>query len=352
MRRKVCFLIPGFSDGGAQVQCIRLLNELQTRDIDVSLIHFYDGTHFGTLRTDNVRVIKMPVRSNYDPRNILKLRTVLKELEPDILMSWLQSCDTYGFFLKHSLPGLRWVMTERDSDYPLDPRFLLRRLLGRHADVIVANSQKGADYWRRARARGSLFIAPNIVPLSPEPAHDERGPRILTIGRLVPQKNVATTVEAFALLARRRPELRFAVVGEGELRAGLEQVVARAGVDDRVAFLGFRMDVSDLIRSSALVVSMSHHEGLPNVLLESVAGNTLAVVSDIPEHRELFGPSYPHYVIERTNPERVATAIDEALNIDNNTACLAYAKARIAAMKPMVVADQYMSIFEAAILGT
>ena len=350
MTLRVCFLISDLRDGGAQKQCALLANELKKREgVETTFVYFHDGVNSDLLDRSGLSAIKQPVASNYDPRNILRLRRRLTELRPHILLTWTHSCDVYGFFLRGAWPQMRWIMTERDSFYPLDLRYILRRALGRYADAIVANSQKGASYWQAAGAKGPLFVTSNIVVRSSTPrgAGAASSNRIVTIGRLEPQKNVKTVVQAFCLLAERRPDLNFAVLGDGAERLELQTLAEKSGAGDRIAFLGYRKDVADQIAASRLVVSMSHHEGLPNVMLESVAANRLVVPSDIPEHRELLGDDYPFYVLDRTNRECVAAAIEAALSSEREIDMLAPARSRIEAMTPGAVGDAYLRVFSA-----
>lgn len=348
MALKIAFLIPGFSDGGAQRQCIMLLNALQAEpDLELRLIHFYDGVHFDMLRHDRIAIERFGNgRTNYDPRNLWLVWRALRRNPPDVIITWQQACDVYGYVLRRILPGLAWVMTERDSAYPKQLRFELRRRLGRNADVIVANSKKGATYWQAAGAMCDIVTVPNIVPVNdvaspPLPAT----PRVLTVGRLEVQKNPRTVIAAFVQLAREHPALELAVIGAGTEEVALRAIATEGGVEDRIEFLGFRKDVPQQLAKATLVVSMSNHEGLPNVMLETVASGRLAVVSDIPEHRELFGPDYPFYVADRTNPAAVAAAVERALAAPDNIRLLEFAQSRLLAMKPEMVGAAYKDIF-------
>lgn len=351
MALKLTILIPGFADGGAQRQCILLLNELQSDpDFDLQLIHFYDGVHAHLLRHDALKSTMFDSHSNYNPKNMYLAWQHLRQSRPDILMTWLHACDVYGYVLKRAMPSLTWVMTERDSAYPNEIRYNLRRRLGRHADLIVANSEKGAAYWRAAEATGDIFTVPNIVSIDGKPVSFlPAQPRLAMIGRLEPQKNTRSVVEAFGLLAKADPALSLAIVGTGSEEEPLKALAARQGAADRITFLGFRKDVPDQLAAATLVVSMSHHEGLPNVLLETVAAGRLAVVSDIPEHRDLFGPDYPYYVADRNDPQAIATAITRALDCPTELELLDHARASIATMTPQIVAQRYKQIILKAV---
>lgn len=343
---KICFLIPSFSDGGAQRQCIMLANHLSESDnVRVSLIHFHDGVHAENLNRERIQVIKMPVVSNYDPRNIFRLISSIREIGPDIVFTWLHSADVYGYFIKLALPGVRWVMTERNSYYPSDLRFILRRKLGRFADLIVANSEQGADYWRRTRRTAAIAVIGNIVPRS-DRSTPPYSNRVVTIGRLEPQKNPENVVRAFVKLAERHREMTFAVIGEGSMRARLESVVEASDVSDRISFLGFRKDVLSQIEDARLVVSMSHHEGLPNVLIESADSGRLVIASDIPEHRELLGENYPYLVADRMNPEKIANAIERGFDDADYMSHLQHANAIIKNSSPEHISERYLTLFD------
>ncbi|MBB3912712.1 glycosyltransferase [Sphingomonas desiccabilis] len=340
---RICFLITGFADGGAQKQSIFLLNEFQKRsDIDVVLIHFTEGVHDELLERDGIEIVQLAVRSFYDWRIPFKLRRVLRRTRPDVLLSWLPNCDIPAALVRRAHPKLRWVMTERNSAYPLkDPRFAARRLLGRLADAVVANSLKGSHYWAPVVPEARRFTVPNIIqPVASRPLIDP--PTVAIIGRLEPQKNVEAVVQAFVRLAARRSDVRFVIIGKGSLE---DQIRAAIAGHDAIAYLGFCKDVHEQIGRASVIVTMSHREGLPNVVLEAVAEDRLVVASDIAEHREVLGPDYPFYVEERGDPATIAGGIEQALAHRGDTSALDYARGRLATMNAPAIADRYIEIF-------
>jgi glycosyltransferase involved in cell wall biosynthesis len=108
------------------------------------------------------------------------------------------------------------------------------------------------------------------------------GTRVIgAVGRLCEQKNHAFLIEAFALAVKQRPELRLAIVGEGPLRAELEQQIQRLRLDGRVRLMGLRGDVPELMLGLFDAFAMpSHHEGLPLALLEAQAAGLPSIGSE------------------------------------------------------------------------
>ena len=337
---KLLVLIPNLADGGAQRQCVRLVNELGTREgIDVVLVRHPGGVHESHL--DLTRIIDRPLPaglSHRDPRAVLAVRRTIKETRPDVVMTWLPMGDLVG---RAALVGLDipWAIAERDSAHAPGWRTSVRRWLGRRADLIVAISRSGADYWRTAGrpVRRPTVIVDNIVVPPPPRAPVERD-TVAFIGRLAPQKNIHVVARAMTLSAAEHPALRHLVVGQGPLAAEVGAIVG----DHPVELAGYVEDVHPVLARSRALVLVSHHEGLPNVVLEAVTHGVPVVASDLPEHRELLGPDYPYYVADRGSPEAVARVIHRVVDAPDPGA-LDHARARVRAMTAARVADSYLA---------
>lgn len=344
---RVCFLIPGFGDGGAQKQCIKLANYIGKNKLaDLHIVHFHEGVHDHLLNNDGIIIHKLPARSNYDPRNIIAAIRTVERIKPDIVLSWLHACDVYGFFIKKAMPQIRWILNERDSYYPNELRYNIRKNLGKFADAIISNSEPGRSYWTENGAKGELFVTSNIIEQSKRPTGPQpRTKTVAYVGRLEPQKNVITTARAFCAVAASRPEFRFQLIGGGGLHGELDELINRSGLAN-VELLGFRDDAPSLIGSATALVTLSHHEGTPNVVLEAVAQGTPVVASDIPEHRAVLGPSYPFYVSDRNDPDACARVLDKLLTSETIEPALAFAQDRLRAMTPEVVTQAYLEFFE------
>ncbi|MBL8210048.1 MAG: glycosyltransferase family 4 protein [Bryobacterales bacterium] len=119
---------------------------------------------------------------------------------------------------------------------------------------------------------------------------------IFTGGRLAPEKGIEDLVDAIALLPESsRPKLVLA--GDGELRPQLEARAASRGVRDRVMFLGFQKNVSELLEAADLVVLPTWREGLSISLLEAMAQSRPIITTNI-------GPN-----LEATDNGRVASLV-------------------------------------------
>jgi glycosyltransferase involved in cell wall biosynthesis len=104
---------------------------------------------------------------------------------------------------------------------------------------------------------------------------------IITIGRLDLEKGYGDLIPVIPDIVQAFPEVRFIWVGEGEHRDALMAQVKDYGVKNKVLFLGYRRDVSRLLRSADLFVFPTHFEGMPLALLEAMAHQVPVVASDV-----------------------------------------------------------------------
>lgn len=296
-RIRICFFIPDLSDGGAQRQCAAISNEMATRtDVDFNLILLGEGPNFDDLNVPSSRIHKKQFSNFSDPRALLYVTQKLSKLRPDVLVSWLHPADLISAVASH-VTGTKWIVAERDSQYPSQLIYKARRIVGSTADAIIANSQMGADYWSGQRPRKSATVIPNIV-LQPTSNRAWNGDlnQVLSVGRLEPQKNVSQVISIFAAALPEMSGAKLAIVGNGSLRESLVEEARALNIMDNVEFRGFRRDVHTEYAASRLMISASNHEGMPNVLLESIAAGLTPLVSRIPEHTAILGEEYPYYL--------------------------------------------------------
>jgi glycosyltransferase involved in cell wall biosynthesis len=81
------------------------------------------------------------------------------------------------------------------------------------------------------------------------------------------------------------------ICGTGEEEASLRQLTSELGLGKRVTFSGYRHDVYELMQKSDLLILPSWWEGMPNVLLESLAIGLPCIASDISANRALLDDS-------------------------------------------------------------
>ncbi len=139
-----------------------------------------------------------------------------------------------------------------------------------------------------------LVVVPSGVDLT-RFCHRERQARpdglvrLLSVGRLVEQKGHAVAFEALARVVERRPDVRYAIVGEGPERARLEALIERLGLQEHVQLLGRRthdevlalMSEAHVFLQPSIHIRAGNREVLGVAALEAQACGLPVLASDV-----------------------------------------------------------------------
>lgn len=124
----------------------------------------------------------------------------------------------------------------------------------------------------------------------PQPARDTAGRalRLVTVGRLVPEKGIALLLETVIDAINRGDDWELRIVGDGPLRPMMERIVADAGAGDRIHFTGAvgQEEMPSHYQWADVFVLPSFQEGLPVVLMEAMSTGLPVVttrITGIPE---------------------------------------------------------------------
>ncbi len=134
-----------------------------------------------------------------------------------------------------------------------------------------------------ARYGVAAEVLPNIVDLSRFrrlTAREPAAPHLVVTRNLEPIYDIATAIEAFAIVRAARPDARLSVAGSGPELARLREQTLRLGLGDAVSFTG-RLDrdqVAALYQDADLMINSSLVDNMPNSVLEALA-SALPVVS-------------------------------------------------------------------------
>lgn len=148
---------------------------------------------------------------------------------------------------------------------------------------------------------------------SPPPIDED--PRLLYIGRLVPEKGQTVLFEAVARLAERGRTVRLTLAGEGEIRPRLEQLAAELGIADRVEFLGAvgQDDLHALYAGASVFCLPSFAEGVPVVLMEAMAMEVPVITTKIAGIPELVEDGRTGLLVAPGRADELADALERLL---------------------------------------
>ena len=317
---RVLLLIPHLTGGGAERQCQLLSAGLHasgwevhvgywrgevsklTSDVSAGIIYHYLGT-----------------RLAYDPRILYRIACLIRAFRPHVVHTWLHQMDIFGGLAALAC-RTAWVVAERsNADIYTSYKCQLRRFVGRYADMVIANSDAGIEYWSQTGRSPRQRVVPNglsIDAIAHAPAMDVgtlQCPLIITVGRLISSKRPLELITALSN-GLRLGHYHLAIIGDGPLSNDVHQLVKDLGIASNVTITGFipAEAVWRWLRRAQGFIFLSDLEGQPNVVMEAMAAGCPAVVSDIPAHRVLLTEKSALFVHSR-DVNAVGTAIDQII---------------------------------------
>jgi glycosyltransferase involved in cell wall biosynthesis len=291
-RARLLFLIDRLLVGGSELQLVALLRGLDRARYHVHFAHFRenDPDMFG-IDIGETETICLGRSGRYDPRLMLRLVSLIRRWEIDLVYTVLPTADMWGR-IAGCLAGRPALVSRKGTVLSGGDREsyegLVDRILRPLTDLVVVNSRLGLeDLVRDHRADSHRAVVihngTDCERFSPPTLEARMRMRerlglpnsavvIGGVGRLSHEKGWETLVEAMArlptLLGR---DFSCVIAGDGPLRRILEERIAHHALSDRIRLLGFRSDVSEIFAAVDVVVMPSYQEGSPNSLCEAMA---------------------------------------------------------------------------------
>ncbi|MGD8200625.1 glycosyltransferase family 4 protein [Ornithinimicrobium sp. W1679] len=216
------------------------------------------------------------------PRTLVGAGRVVSAGPVDILHSHMTAaevaCVTAGWSWSVPVVATRHFAARRGASVP---GRLASGWIGRRLAAQIAVSR----YVAAAVDGTSEVVYPGVEEIRTAEAHDEHV--VLVVQRLQPEKDTESALRAFAEGA---PDgWRLKVVGDGPEKDRLYRLAQQLGIETRTAFLGFRNDVHELMRSAAVLIAPCPVEGLGLSVLEAMSHGLPVVASDAGAHPETVG---------------------------------------------------------------
>jgi len=217
---------------------------------------------------------------------VTEIRRVLRQVQPDFVVPFVDNLIYAAFLASRGLP-VAYISAVRNHPSirsAVRAERLISRIVNLFADAVFLQTWDQASFYSR-RIQSKAFVVPNPVSdafaVAP-PVLIERVERIVTLGRLVHQKNHRLLIAAFAKAHARYPSLQLTIYGEGKMREDLHAQAITCGVADAVHLPGRRDDAVNVLRENDLFVLSSDYEGFPNALIEAMCVGLPCISTNCP----------------------------------------------------------------------
>jgi len=329
-RTDVAIYLPSLGGGGAERVTVLLANEFAARGLTVDLVVSSEEGPYREQISKEVRLINLQAGrvlaslpalirylKNKKPRAIL---SALNHANITVLLACMLARVTSRVVVaEHSTPSSAAVQHRALTAAVL--RILMRLTYPKADQIVAVSGGVSADLIRflnlpekKVKIIYNPVIFPAIFEMSRQAVLDpwlekEDSPVILAVGRLTRAKDFPNLVEAFALVRKEFP-CRLAILGEGELRFELEELIRNLGLKESAHMPGFVKNPYAWMRRASIFVLSSAWEGLPTVLIEAMACGTPVVSTDCPSGpREILADGMFGTLVPVASPVQLSHAI-------------------------------------------
>ncbi len=336
--KKILFIMTSLEGGGAEKILLSIIKYLDREKYKPYLALLSCKGEYISLIPPDIRVIDLK-KKNRSSFFMLVMRLAFRvytDIRPEAVVSFLVYTNMVSILAKSISPVKPFmIISERNytlrkwKQYKAWSRALKRALIGRiysAADIVTALSAGVAeDLSRSFRVpEHKTRVIYNGVDLElirkskEEPVLDKWFPGnglpvIIGCGRLVYQKGFPLLLKAFSLVQKEIDSV-LVILGQGQDRARLEDIIKGLDLKDRVYLAGFRHNPYKYMAASDVFVLSSHWEGFANVVIEAMACGIPVVSTRCGGPEEIISDGINGILLRQDTPEEMAHSIIKVLS--------------------------------------
>ncbi len=312
-RIKVAFVLQDLKYGGTQRQTLELVKGLDKSRFRAELWTLAQGEDLVPLAREwGVEPVRLGNRPFADPLALARFWRAIRTRGADLLVLLTVVPNIWGRVLGRTAAGVGIVGNCRNGAVWRQHE----RLLWPLADRLIANSVAVGNF-----VTGNYGISADRVRVilngvdsqyfRPARKPPPGGPTILSVARMVRDKDQATLISAFGLLIKRHPKARLMLVGEGPLKDGIRARAGRELPRGSFSFPRTGTDIRAHYHGADLVALSSIRESLPNVILEAMACGLPVVSTLVGGTDELIEEGRTGFLVRPKDPPAMAEALEK-----------------------------------------
>ena len=332
--KRYIFFIGTLRNGGAERVVSVLASQMGEQGYDTEIVMYYDRPIFYEISSKvKLTIAEKETGTRSKVKNLYWLRNYFK-MNAKVVISFLAPFNIMAIAANLG-SGTPIVVADRNDPRKVPSNYVVRKVrdfLYRFADGIVVQTEKNKSYFSSCVQKKSVVIY-NPVDLKEYAGSGlstVKEKKIVTAGRLMPQKNQAMMIRAFAEILKKHPEYELVIYGDGPSEKQLKSLVGELGILTKVFFPGNVKDLHNKIRSAEMFVLSSDYEGMPNALIEAMCLGLPCVSTEVSGATDLIihgkngmltklndQQAFTEAILELIeNPETAAQMCEEAVKLN------------------------------------
>jgi len=291
----------------------------------------YEGGIFANLKRHKIAALELPLFVFFELTSMIRL---IKKERIDVVHAHWTIPQGYLAYICKKFLNIPYIVTAHAGDiFPLKSVFF-RHLSSKaieNSDYCTANSvytknellkiaekevkviPMGVDFSIFSKTKLNRNLRKNI---------GIKKEFILTVGRLVEKKGIKYLIMAMKDVAKKLPDARLVIAGDGPERANLETLAKNLGIENSIIFAG-RLEnkylpeyyaAADLFVGPSIVTESGDTEGLGIVFLEALASGTCVIGSNVGGIPDIIQNNRTGLLVKEKNPKELSNAIIKLLS--------------------------------------
>lgn len=328
MKRILC-LIESLGSGGAERQLTGLAVMLKQQGYDVEVWYYVKNEFYLSYLQENNVVGRYLSAAHNPKKRFFALRKHFKAYHPDTVISYSASPSMITCLLKLLGAKFKLIVSERNTTQQIDRREKFKFFMYRWADVIVPNShsqqtfieQNFNDLSDKVKVITNFVDTDKFSPSNTNlPNHDET--RMVCVGRLMPQKNIPTFIEAISKVISDGYKIHvdwYGLVCENEYFEECLWKLKKYDLENTFIFCPPCPTIQEKYREADVFCLPSIYEGFPNVLCEAMSCGLPVLCSRVCDNPNIAQEGKNGFLFDPKNVDSIAQAIIRFIKQDGNT---------------------------------
>ncbi len=330
MSKKIVYLIPRFSTGGAEKMLLDYVRYFKGQGFEILVIAVLAGgeleIEFENSGAKTYVFEKKGLFSFF--KNLKKIKRIIKNFEADLVHSHVFSADFTAYFIKKEFKNIKWISTQHNVEY--NSSFIRKKVWAKilkSADKVIAVSEKVFVFDKNYfKLKNNLIKIQNGVDIEKwftekKEILKNKTVNLAIIGRLTKQKGHKYLFEALKDLKDKNWVLH--IFGEGELKNKLKKIAKKFNLDKQIIWRGLSKDLITDTTEIDVLIQPSLWEGLSLVIMEMMLQGKIILASEIAAE-ELIQDKKTGFVCKNKNSKDLTEKIKYI--IENREECKKIAK--------------------------
>ena len=331
---KITFVINNLNGGGAERILVNILNNIDRSKFIPRLFLFeHEGAFINDLKEDieigwgikpknNNKIMKFFLKYFY--RSTLGRRKLKDFIQNnDIVVAFLEKLTTYNVskvIKKDNITSIAWLHNNI-NEFSIINKFLSKKHYKNYNKVFCVSNECAFlakkyldDVSNKIETMYNPIDINEIINKSIVKSNFNipKGKFIIAIGRLNKQKGFDVLINAYSKIENN--DVNLIILGEGEERNNLQDIISNLGLENKVYLPGFVDNPYYLLKKADLFVLSSRFEGLPTVLIEALALGKKIVSTKCTGSNEILMDGKYGRLVEVDNINDLANGINDLLN--------------------------------------